>query len=67
MGSSSTEGIGASAPDRTYPARLEALLRARWPGMPAVTVLNQGIGGQTVDAMLARLDTDVLAARTRRW
>ncbi len=62
FGSSSTEGIGASAPDRTYPSRLEALLRAHWPGM-SVTVLNQGIGGQTIDALVARLDADVLAVR----
>ena len=61
FGSSSTEGTGATAPDRTYPARLEALLRAIWPGT-ATIVLNRGIGGQTADAMLARLDADVLAA-----
>ena len=62
FGSSSTEGAGASGPDRAYPARLEAWLRARWPGA-AVTLLNRGRGGQTIDAMLERLDTDVLAGR----
>lgn len=62
LGSSSTEGAGASAPDRTYPARLEALLRANWPD-DHVTILNRGIGGQTVDAVLPRLGTDVIAAR----
>jgi len=62
FGSSSTEGTGATAPDRTYPARLEALLRAKWPGTAAI-VLNRGIGGQTADTMLARLDDDVLAIR----
>jgi len=61
FGSSSTEGAGATTKDRAYPARLEALLRAAWPGVP-VTVLNRGLGGQTTDAMLARLDADVLAA-----
>ena len=60
FGSSSTEGAGASAPGRAYPARLEALLRAHWPGV-ALTLLNRGAGGQTIDAMLARLDRDVLA------
>src|SRR3954466_8443401 len=60
FGSSSTEGSGASAPDRTYPARLEALLRAGWPG-EAVTIRNRGVGGQTVEALLARLETDVIA------
>ena len=62
FGSSSTEGAGASAPDRTYPARLAAILRARWPGAD-MTLLNRGAGGQTVEAMLARLDRDVLAVR----
>lgn len=62
LGSSSTEGAGASAPDRTYPARLEALLRASWPD-ENVTTLNRGIGGQMIDAVLPRLDTDVIAVR----
>lgn len=62
LGSSSTEGAGASAPDRTYPARLEAMLRANWPDA-GVTVLNRGIGGQTIDAVLPRIDPDVAAAK----
>ena len=62
FGSSSTEGAGASAPDRSYPARLAAILRARWPGAD-LTLLNRGAGGQTIEAMLARLDRDVLAVR----
>ena len=32
LGSSSTEGAGASGPQASYPARLEALLRAALPG-----------------------------------
>jgi acyl-CoA thioesterase-1 len=59
LGSSSTEGAGASAPDRTYPARLAQMLRQRWPDAD-VTVLNKGVGGQTADAVVARIDTDVL-------
>ncbi len=31
IGSSSTEGVGASAKDKTYPARLQALLAKSWP------------------------------------
>lgn len=62
LGSSSTEGSGASAPGHAYPARLEALLRAALPGHP-VRVLNRGVGGQDVDEMLGRLDADVLAER----
>jgi lysophospholipase L1-like esterase len=61
LGSSSTLGAGASAPDKTYPAQLEAALRAAWPDR-RVTVLNRGVGGQEADAMAARLDRDVLAA-----
>jgi acyl-CoA thioesterase-1 len=59
LGSSSTEGAGASAPDRTYPARLAEVLRRKWPDA-AVTVLNKGVGGQTADAVVARIDADVL-------
>ena len=62
LGSSSTEGAGASAPERTYPARLQALLRAALPDA-AVTVLNRGVGGQTIDAVMDRIEADVLALR----
>lgn len=61
FGSSSTEGAGASLPANTYPARLHAGLQAAWPSV-SVTVLNRGKGGQDTAEMLARLDTDVLAA-----
>jgi lysophospholipase L1-like esterase len=60
LGSSSTEGAGASAPDQTYPARLASVLRAAWPDVP-VTVLNKGVGGQIADAVVGRIDSDVLA------
>src|SRR5438067_1908112 len=40
IGSSSTFGTGASSPDKSYPSRLEAELKARLPGVP-VTVLNK--------------------------
>jgi acyl-CoA thioesterase I len=62
LGSSSTEGSGASAPDRTYPARLAAQLHVSLPDDP-ITVLNRGVGGQVADDILARLDTDVLALK----
>lgn len=52
IGSSSTSGVGASAPENAYPARLEALLAAR-PG--AVAVMNAGRGGERAAATLARL------------
>jgi lysophospholipase L1-like esterase len=62
FGSSSTQGSGATAPDRTYPARLEAMLRARWPGAD-IAVVNRGIGGETIEDMLRRVPADVLAAK----
>jgi lysophospholipase L1-like esterase len=62
FGSSSTEGSGASGPGHTYPARLEARLRAAWPAVP-LRVVNRGIGGQDAQEMLARLEADVLAER----
>lgn len=62
FGSSSTEGSGATARDRTYPARLEAGLHAALPEAH-LTVLNRGRGGEEVDEMMARLEADVVAAR----
>ncbi|MFL5253864.1 MAG: SGNH/GDSL hydrolase family protein [Rhodopila sp.] len=59
LGSSSTAGVGASAPDKTYPAQLESMLRAGWPA-GRVKVLNAGIGGQEADTEAARLHRDVL-------
>src|SRR5689334_9724132 len=60
IGSSSTEGAGASAPDLTYPSRLRAELDERLPGR-TIRVLNKGVGGETIAEMLARFDRDVLA------
>ena len=61
IGSSSTAGSGATAPDRTYPARLAEMLATAWPHA-TVKVLNRGVGGQMLDAVMNRLDADVLAA-----
>jgi acyl-CoA thioesterase-1 len=59
IGSSSTAGAGASSSDKTYPARLEAELKSKLPGLP-ITVLNKGIGGEEANQMVARFDADVL-------
>jgi acyl-CoA thioesterase I len=59
LGSSSTSGVGASAPQLSYPSRLEADLRALLPAT-AVRVINRGKGGDEVPQMLARFDRDVL-------
>lgn len=62
VGSSSTEGAGASSKSASYPSRLEAELHERFPGHP-ITVLNRGIGGQVIADMLKRFDTAVVAAK----
>jgi acyl-CoA thioesterase I len=59
IGSSSTEGVGASDQAHTYPALLAEELRRRWPHL-AVTVVNKGVSGETADQMLARFTRDVL-------
>lgn len=58
IGSSSTEGIGASSRKSSYPFRLEQRLRTIWPGA-AVRVINAGKGGETADQTLARLRDEV--------
>ena len=60
VGSSSTQGAGASAPGLSYPSRLEAALRDRFPGID-IRVINRGRGGEDVTEELARLDRDVIA------
>jgi len=62
IGSSSTEGAGASSASAAYPARLEALLAGRFPGL-TVKVLNRGIGGEEEADMLSRFDRDVIAEK----
>jgi len=62
IGSSSTQGVGASDEAHTYPALLAEELQRRWPRL-AVTVVNKGIGGETAEQMLARFTRDVLPYR----
>lgn len=59
IGSSSTAGAGASSDANTYPARLEAELKARLPGT-TVTVLNKGVNGEEANQMIARFEADVI-------
>jgi acyl-CoA thioesterase-1 len=61
VGSSSTAGAGASSFMTTYPARLEALLRERAPGVDMIDVLNRGVGGEEIRDMLKRFERDVIA------
>jgi acyl-CoA thioesterase I len=62
IGSSSTQGVGASDQAHTYPAQLAEELRQRWPRL-AVTVVNKGVGGETAEQMLSRFRRDVLPYR----
>jgi acyl-CoA thioesterase I len=55
LGSSSTAGAGASSAAASYPARLEAELRSRFPAA-AITVVNRGVNGEEAADMLARFD-----------
>jgi acyl-CoA thioesterase I len=59
LGSSSTQGIGASSPMAAYPYRLQAELRTRFPASD-INVLNSGVGGQLASDMLRRIKNDVL-------
>ncbi len=53
IGSSSTEGIGASSPANTYPARLEAELEKETGA--DFDVKNAGVGGELASKTLERL------------
>jgi acyl-CoA thioesterase-1 len=61
LGSSSTAGSGASGPNASYPARLDADLDARYRGHE-FQVTNLGAGGQLASDMLERLDEVVSQA-----
>jgi len=62
VGSSSTEGVGASTPALNYPNLLQAELKERYPRIP-VRVLNRGKGGEDAAEEFARLERDVIAER----
>lgn len=62
LGSSSTEGAGATSPDKAYPAQLAEELRQRFPNS-TITVVNRGIGGQLARQMVERLSRDAIEAK----
>jgi lysophospholipase L1-like esterase len=62
IGSSSTQGYGASEPRHAYPAQLAALLKLRFP-QSAIRVANKGVGGEETAGMVARFERDVFAER----
>lgn len=59
FGSSSTEGYGSTSPQFTYPNRLAAQLKRKFPSS-SITVLNRGRGGEDAPEMMKRLQNAVL-------
>ena len=59
FGSSSTAGYGTSSPEFTYPNRLAAQLRRKYPTAD-ITVINRGRGGDDAPEMMQRLQTEVI-------
>jgi lysophospholipase L1-like esterase len=62
IGSSSTEGVGATRVELNYPNRLTVELHALLP-KAKLRVLNRGIGGQDAKQMLARMARDLQAEK----
>lgn len=62
VGSSSTAGVGATQPARSYTKRLETELELRLPGVD-VDVVAKGIGGETSLGAEARMAKEVAAAK----
>ena len=62
FGSSSTQGYGASSPEFTYPNRLAAQLKRKYPTAD-ITVLNRGKGGEDAPEMMKRLQSEVIDAK----
>ncbi|MGO8740328.1 SGNH/GDSL hydrolase family protein [Rhodoblastus sp.] len=58
IGSSSTEGVGASAPAENYPSQLRDMLERALPA-EAVEVVNLGIGGETAAETVVRLREEI--------
>ncbi len=61
IGSSSTFGVGASAPTNAYPAQLAVDLTSQW-GL-AAEVRNAGVAGEGRAAMLVRLRAELAKSR----
>ncbi|MCW5749030.1 MAG: SGNH/GDSL hydrolase family protein, partial [Alphaproteobacteria bacterium] len=62
LGSSSTQGHGATAEVNTYPRQMQITLAHQFQDVRLnFTIFNRGIGGQDVTEMVERLDRDVIA------
>ena len=62
IGSSSTFGEGASAPERSYPSRLRVELTQRFAGHRFI-VVNRGVNGDNDHDKRARFERDVIAEK----
>jgi lysophospholipase L1-like esterase len=62
LGSSSTEGTGASTKQAAYPERFDREMDRRFPGKD-FKVANLGRGGELADEMEVRLERDVIPER----
>ncbi|MGQ0675560.1 MAG: SGNH/GDSL hydrolase family protein [Rhodospirillales bacterium] len=62
IGSSSTEGVGASGGDQAYPQQLQRELSRRFPAS-VIRVVNKGVGGQLARDMVARMERDAIERR----
>ena len=62
LGSSSTEGVGASSAAATYPSQFQAELQRLWP-KTRITVLNKGVSGEQAQQMIGRFERDVIAEK----
>lgn len=63
LGSSSTEGAGASNPRTCYPAQVESELNRRFSTARHIEVVNLGVGGHLTADMVSRIDADVTALK----
>jgi len=58
IGSSSTVGVGASAPSNGYPAQLEQILEKMFKGVQ-IDIVNRGVSGEVAATTAERLKTEV--------
>ncbi len=59
IGSSSTEGVGATSRAANYPSQLQGLLQAALPN-ERIEVINLGIGGEVARKTVGRLEKDTI-------
>jgi lysophospholipase L1-like esterase len=58
IGSSSTEGVGASNPGANYPSQLRGMLEKALPA-ESIEVVNLGVGGEKAAQTVARIKEDI--------